>query len=165
MYNENFLEEGGNGKEHSELLRIANSEMTTETQLLKVAEKCAGIKSFFRIKESKKEAIEIALAISENPNCTDKVLEVLAGSHFPEVWRLIARSEKAKEGALTEVAKRCATIKYYYKEFDNRRFAMGLANILYENSNSNQNVMKEIINSRFTEVAAIGLRWIKYNAR
>ena len=92
------------------------------------------------------------------------MLKTLAASKFPEVWRLIARSEKAKEGALTEVAKRCATIKYYYKEFDNRLFAIGLANILYENSNSNQNVMKEILNSRFPEVVAIGLKWIKYNA-
>ena len=164
MGNEKFFEEVVDGKELSEWHRIAVSEKTTEAQLLKVAEKCVGVNCFFRINERKKEAIDIALAISKNPNCTDKVLKTLAASKFPEVWRLIARSEKAKEGALTEVAKRCATIKYYYKEFDNRLFAIGLANILYENSNSNQNVMKEILNSRFPEVVAIGLKWIKYNA-
>ena len=138
-------------------LEVANCDVATEKSLLEVAKKCA---NYYTMSYNESAAVELANAISKNPNSTDNVMKTLTESVYHDVWLVVANSEKSKEGALQSVAKKCANC---YTMSYNKSAAVELANAISKNPNSTNAVMEELVNSAFPEVTSIGHQWIETN--
>ena len=142
-------------------LEVAKCEFATENHLLGVAKKCATINRYITNLANKEKQIEIANALSENSATTDAVMAELVNSRFPDVWKVVALSNKSGEKALLAVAKKCATINCYSTYSANKEKQIEIANALSENLATTDAVMAELFNSRFPDVQYIGHKWIE----
>ncbi len=133
-------------------LEIAKCDSATETHLLAVAKKCATLNYYTTIDSNKSKQIEIANALSENSATTDAVMKELVVSKYPEVWEVVACSNKSGEKALLDVAKKCATLNYYATIDSNKTKQIEITNALSENSATTDDIMKELVTSKYPEV-------------
>lgn len=146
------FEEKINSKNQSDLLEVARTSFAEEEDLIKLAHKCSRIEYNSTWEEDCEEQVELAQEIVKHPALTSAVIAELANSRFPEVWKIIASSDKADEETLVKIAIKTAGMIYYETREENRKHELEVANIIEKNPNTTDAVMEELTYSNNPEM-------------
>ena len=133
---------------------VANSNKAGETALTIVAKAVASLE------DNEKKQLEVAKSISANPAATAAVMAELATSEYPEVWEIVASSEKSDEKALLRVAQNCITLNYYYTYAEDSAKQVEITKKLAENQRTTNTVMTYLLRAENPEVEAICKKWL-----
>lgn len=151
-----YLEEQLASNNPQNWLWVAECEYATEEHLIQVAEQVVVIDYYSGETKNKEKAVEITRALSANFNTTDDIMEKVVESKFPDVWEVVAKSEKAREKALLKVATRIAGINYYSGEVRNEEKTTEIAKVLVANPKVTAEALQKLSISRFPKVVQIG---------
>ena len=132
---------------------------TTPTKIIEPATLCY---SGYTDAQAKAKQSEIAEALSDNSATTDSIMAELVNATYPEVWKVVAQSDKSRETALLAVAKKCATLCYSgYTVAQDEAKQLEIAKALSENSATTDAVMAELVNSKVSTVVSFAHKWLE----